>query len=224
MFTSFPVERTQESPPPLPPQGEEQNNPTPDAHSTTSSTYVFSSSQLSTQLHTYNNPAFMILVDVQVCPEPERDKDYEEWTVDCSPERPLASGHIVTLQSGDQEIGTWRISRVSALTRHWVTFRTAGGPHLRAPIPWTHLSYFEGYTHTMLYTVLSNYPPPHHSYAHKPTFQQLEVNPYEFEIPKRELPSLRIRLERNPKMKTLLALLRSKNTAEAAGSGEQARP
>ncbi|KAH9832065.1 uncharacterized protein C8Q71DRAFT_861353 [Rhodofomes roseus] len=132
-------------------------------------------------------PSYAVSVEVYVRREPEVNVDLhtETWVVDRQPERPLARGHVLTLRSLDHVIGSGRISTITCLARHWVTFRLAGareGTQIRVPVPWAGLSGYKIHIHATQFHMLSPTPEPHEIFKDTPPFADPDVNPYEFDL------------------------------------------
>ncbi|KZT65941.1 hypothetical protein DAEQUDRAFT_490610 [Daedalea quercina L-15889] len=104
------------------------------------------------------------------------------WTVNEAPEEPLQKGRYVILRTETEATGIGRISVVTDLRRHWVTFAIAGATlpcNIRVPIPWAVLDNLESYTHRTYYFNLPPDPRPHEALRHDPKFDKEDhVNPY----------------------------------------------
>ncbi|KAH9837265.1 uncharacterized protein C8Q71DRAFT_723553 [Rhodofomes roseus] len=119
------------------------------------------------------------------------------WTADERPAEQLKKGKSIKLCTTTQTSGLGRLSAISDLRRHWVTFAVAGAAqpcNLRVPIPWAALGDLEGFTHQYHYFSLPSLPPPHHTFTNRPAFQNDSENPYEFDIEEDEIPSLANRI------------------------------
>ncbi|KAH9838322.1 uncharacterized protein C8Q71DRAFT_856286 [Rhodofomes roseus] len=140
-------------------------------------------------------------INVKVLPLPIVGKGLGRgltWTVDERPTEQLRKGISVKLFTDVQTSGIGRLSVVSDLRRHWVTFIVVGAAqpcNLRVPIPWATLEDLESYTHQRHYFSLAILPPPHHSFTNRSAFLNADDNPYEFDIEETDLPSFSTRLE-----------------------------
>ncbi|TFY68654.1 hypothetical protein EVJ58_g876 [Rhodofomes roseus] len=164
------------------------------------------------EAHVPKPPSYAIAVDVYVHQVPEKDEAQgtETWVVDGRPERHLARGHVLTLRHEHHVLGSGRISKVTGLTRHWVTFRLAGtreGAQIRVPIPWAGLSGLYCYTHTTTYHTLSQTPEPHAVFRGTPPFADPEENPYEFELSPGKLLRLRAKFVSNREVESTSEML-----------------
>ncbi|KAH9839783.1 uncharacterized protein C8Q71DRAFT_855094 [Rhodofomes roseus] len=144
-------------------------------------------------------PALETAVSVTVLPLPTVGNGRGlTWTVDDRPAEQLQKGKRITMRTDTQTSGIGRLSAISDLRRHWVTFTVAGATqpfNLRVPIPWASLEDLESYTHQHHYFDLPNLPPPHRFYADRPAFLDDKENPYEFDINEDDIPSLTNRLD-----------------------------
>ncbi|KAH9837590.1 uncharacterized protein C8Q71DRAFT_550995 [Rhodofomes roseus] len=171
-----------------------------------------------TQLRSY---AIATDVYVKAAPEDAGDHAGETWVVDKQPTSPLARGHIATLRTPDHMVGSGRVSKVVAFTRHWVILRLASGRdgrHIRVPIPWVHLGTYDSFVYMSLYNTLSPFPEPHGTYRDRPSFANTAENPYEFDlnVAPLELERLRNRMVKDPRVVYLLESV--ENVAAIAGS------
>ncbi|KAH9832458.1 uncharacterized protein C8Q71DRAFT_860855 [Rhodofomes roseus] len=119
------------------------------------------------------------------------------WVADERPASQLKKGSLISLSTASETSGIGKLSAISDLRRHWVTFTVTGADlpcNLRVPIPWSSLDDLESFTHQRNYFDLNNSPPPHTSFHHIPAFNNEEENPYEFEITDNEIDSLEDRI------------------------------
>ncbi|KAI0726796.1 hypothetical protein C8Q72DRAFT_493684 [Fomitopsis betulina] len=103
------------------------------------------------------------------------------WTVDEEPSSRLRRGALITMATPTQQSGTGKLSTVTDLRRHWVTFTISGATqpsHIRVPVAWASLDQLEGYTHARRYFDLPALPEPHESFRHLPGYNDETVNPY----------------------------------------------
>ena len=85
------------------------------------------------------------------------------WTVDEEPTSPLHIGKLVILYNDHGESGIGRISSVTDLRQHWVTFTLGGAEHpahLRIPVVWSRLDDLAAYTFSTYFHSLPPYPEP----------------------------------------------------------------
>ncbi|TFY68499.1 hypothetical protein EVJ58_g965 [Rhodofomes roseus] len=107
------------------------------------------------------------------------------WIVDEQPRIRLGKDQHITLIIGDTRSGVGRITHVTDMRRHWVTWTVDGGPKkcsLRVPVPWALLSDLEGLAHTRHYPSLPPLPAPHPIYRNNPLITRSTTTPYEFDI------------------------------------------
>ncbi|KAH9840201.1 uncharacterized protein C8Q71DRAFT_721919 [Rhodofomes roseus] len=162
---------------------------------------TFSASKKKPDVSTLRGTRPLEEVLVRNVPEIDNASRTETWVVDRQPGRPLARSHVLTLWAGDHMIGSGRISTITCLARHWVTFRLAGtrsGMRVRVPIPWAGLSGHASYTHTTQFLTLSPSPEPHEAFRNSPDFADPDANPYEFELTAGKEIRLRAQLQSNP--------------------------
>ncbi|KAH9838218.1 uncharacterized protein C8Q71DRAFT_854343 [Rhodofomes roseus] len=106
------------------------------------------------------------------------------WTVMERPAVHIGSGHLITLKADGSQSGVGRLTVMTDLRRHWITWKIEGGPttcNLRVPIPWARLSSSESDRHTQEYRLLKSLPPPHYSFIIDPDILYPNESPYEFE-------------------------------------------
>lgn len=131
----------------------------------------------------YQPPREGDLLYLPVLPRPRRSRGGNTtWTVDAPPGRRLTKGTQVVLTAADAEVARGRLSIITDLRRHWVTFKISGGngdgTYVRTPIVWAHLEGLERHTHANLYSELSPISEPHWSYRVIPEFRNSHENPY----------------------------------------------
>ena len=83
------------------------------------------------------------------------------WTVDEEPASRIQVGTLVILYTETEESGIGRVSSVTDLRQHWVTFTLAGAEnptHLRVPAVWSKLEDLAAYTFTNYFHALPPYP------------------------------------------------------------------
>lgn len=100
--------------------------------------------------------------------------------VERQPEGAIGVSDIVQLRTDAQVSGTGRISTITDLSRHWVTFHIAGGQSrvgIRVPVAWARLDPLARYTHTSQYKLLDD-APPHPSLHDTPRIWHPTVSPY----------------------------------------------
>ncbi|KAH9839018.1 uncharacterized protein C8Q71DRAFT_722058 [Rhodofomes roseus] len=143
-------------------------------------------------------PEDLPVVDVKVLPYPTtRYERGPTWIADERPTAQLHKGSRITLRTDAQSSGIGRLSAISDLRRHWVTFSIIGAQqqcNLRVPIPWVILDGLESFTHQEHYLSLPNDPPPHRSFIDIPAFRNNEDNPYEFDVNDEDIPAFSKRL------------------------------
>lgn len=121
---------------------------------------------------------------VRVLPRPRRSRGGNiTWTTDVQPESRLKKDIAVTLIAENAEVAHGRLSIITDLRRHWVTFKLTGAPtdrvYVRTPVTWSQLDGLERYTHMTRYTELNPNPEPHPSYRDLPNFRNdRDTNPY----------------------------------------------
>ncbi|KAH9829017.1 uncharacterized protein C8Q71DRAFT_863575 [Rhodofomes roseus] len=146
----------------------------------------------------YTPPEGLPIIPVKVLPYPTiRGKHGPTWIADERPTVQLQKGSRITIFTDAQTSGTGRLSVITDLRRHWVTFSIVGAPqpcNLRVPIPWAILDSLESFTHQEHYFNLPNDPSPHRSFANIPAFRNLNENPYEFEVDEDDVPTLARRI------------------------------
>lgn len=123
------------------------------------------------------------VVEARVLPCPRfGNRKGTTWTVDEKPDRPVRRGGYVTLRTPtEQTAGVGRISAVTDLRRHWVTFAITGATlpcNIRLPISWAVLDDLERYTHRKYYFDLPPDPRPHESLRDDPRFEAEDIYPY----------------------------------------------
>ncbi|KAH9842028.1 uncharacterized protein C8Q71DRAFT_357010 [Rhodofomes roseus] len=107
------------------------------------------------------------------------------WVATERPAVQIGSGQLITLNSDGRKSGVGRLTVVTDLRRHWITWAIEGGPtrcNLRLPIPWARLSADEAERHTTGYHKLNAIPPPQSSFILDPYILYPHTSPYEFEI------------------------------------------
>ena len=124
------------------------------------------------------------VVEAKVLPRPRfGNRKGTTWTVDEKPDRPVRRGGYVTLRtSSERTAGVGRISAVTDLRRHWVTFAITGATlpcNIRLPIPWVTLDGLERYTHRKYYFNLPPDPRPHESLRDDPRLENGDIYPYD---------------------------------------------
>ena len=85
------------------------------------------------------------------------------WTVDEEPASPLQSGTLIILYNDNGDSGIGRISAVTDLRQHWVTFTLAGASppaYVRTPVVWAKLADLAAHTHSVYFNELPPYPGP----------------------------------------------------------------
>ncbi|KAH9835831.1 uncharacterized protein C8Q71DRAFT_870101 [Rhodofomes roseus] len=137
-------------------------------------------------------------VAVKVLPYPAiKHERGQTWIADERPSAQLQKGSRITICTDAQTSGIGRLSGITDLRRHWVTFAIVGTPqqnNLRVPIPWAALDGLESFTHQKHYFVLPSDPPPHRSYADIAVFCDDNENPYEFDIDEDDVPGFSRRI------------------------------
>ncbi|KAH9829843.1 uncharacterized protein C8Q71DRAFT_727844 [Rhodofomes roseus] len=143
-------------------------------------------------------PEGLPVTAVKVLPYPAiRHERGPTWIADERPTAQLQKGSRITILTDAQTSGIGRLSVITDLRRHWVTFSIIGASHqcnLRVPIPWAILDGLESFTHQKHYFSLADDPPPHRSFIDIPSFRSKEENPYEFDIDEEDIPAFSKRL------------------------------
>ena len=107
-----------------------------------------------------------------------------QWITAMKPSKPVGEGDIVRLEANlDRRTGVGRISHVTSLDKHWVTFRIAGAvpkSNIRVPLPWARLHARVAATHARNYLTLENIP-PHSAFRDDAQFRNPHINPYRTE-------------------------------------------
>ena len=104
------------------------------------------------------------LVRIKVLDRPRMSKNEgTTWTTEEEPVAGLRIGMLVILHTSINESGIGRISAVSDLRQHWVTFTLAGAKnptHLRTPVIWTILEDLAAFAHSTYFQSLPALPGP----------------------------------------------------------------
>ena len=127
----------------------------------------------------------VIAVEVDATPEQGTAEEGTTWVAKEAPKHWLARSLIVRLTSQSVERGSGRLSMVTRLTRHWVSFKVHGvSPltSLRIPIPWVKLGLVDQYKHLMRYATLSSNPPPPPGIGPTRNGQHDVTSPYEYDV------------------------------------------
>ena len=124
------------------------------------------------------------VVEARVLPRPRfGNRKGTTWTVDEKPDRPVRRGGYVTLRTPtERTAGVGRISAVTDLRRHWVTFAITGATlpcNIRIPISWAALDGLERYTHRKYYFNLPPEPRPHESLRNDSRLEAGNMYPYD---------------------------------------------
>ncbi|EPT03197.1 hypothetical protein FOMPIDRAFT_115830 [Fomitopsis schrenkii] len=132
-------------------------------------------------------PVWRTIMDIFVESAPVQGEGGEgtTWVVVVSPPRRITRGLIIRIRSNLNEYGSGRLSKVTRLTRHWVSFKVHGITPLtsiRVPIPWAQLSQVEQFEHLTRYAELSPTPVIGHVFRHTRDDRLGTVNPYRFEV------------------------------------------
>lgn len=129
------------------------------------------------------------VVEARVLPRPRFGKG-TTWTVDEKPDKPVRRGAYVTFRTPtERTAGLGRISAVTDLRRHWVTFAITGATlpcNIRLPISWAKLDDLERYTHRKYYFDLPPDPRPHESLRDDPRLEAADIYPYDVGNPGEE--------------------------------------
>ena len=136
---------------------------------------------------TRRTPLRRTVIAVEVDEEPEQGTDEEgtTWVAKEAPMHWLARSLIVRLTSNSNERGSGRLSMVTRLTRHWVSFKVHGiSPltSLRIPIPWVRLGLVDQYEHLTRYATLPRDPPPPPGIGLPKNGQHEATSPYDYNI------------------------------------------
>ena len=121
-----------------------------------------------TMIHVYDNPWY-------------RGGEGMQWVTALRPARPVGENDIVCLATNrDRRTGIGRISHISHMDKHWITFGIAGAVpkmSVRIPVPWAALTSKVVDIHTQVFTSLENIP-PHPYFRTNPRFLNPNANPY----------------------------------------------
>ena len=104
------------------------------------------------------------------------------WVVGSRPTETIRKGQVIELHTQSRSSGFGRLSLISHMSRHWVTFRITGSRglcYLRAPIPWVQMSAIECHAHSQHYLSLSLHPLPPTEFC-TPLILNSTTSPYEF--------------------------------------------
>jgi len=107
------------------------------------------------------------------------------WVTATRPKRQLSRTLKISLKTSQQVSGVGRLSALTALCRHWVSFSIMGSLSpcsLRVPIPWASLEPLECHIHATRYLSLATEPAPHPDFAGNPLISNDTESPYEFEV------------------------------------------
>lgn len=107
------------------------------------------------------------------------------WIVDEQPTRPVSRGLIIQFNANSITLGSGRLSMITRITRHWVSFKVLGISPLtclRVPIPWAQLSQIEQYAHVTRYVSFPPDPPPSRSDIRARESRTPDVTPYDFNV------------------------------------------
>ena len=132
-------------------------------------------------------PLRRTVIEVEVAEKHEQGTDDEGkiWVAKAAPRLRHTRSLIVRLTSNATERGTGRLSMVTRLTRHWVSFKVHGVTpltSLRVPMPWTKLSHVDQYEHMTQYATLSPYPLPFPGTIPPDAHHDEFTNPYDYDV------------------------------------------
>ena len=103
------------------------------------------------------------------------------WIVAAEPRRHVGEGDLINLTANlDRRTGTGKISHVTGIEKHWVTFSLAGAipkAGIQIPIPWARLPRSAAEAHARAYLTLENIPPLPVFRANS-WYRNPRVNPY----------------------------------------------
>ena len=103
------------------------------------------------------------------------------WIVASEPRRHVGENDLISLTANlDRKTGIGRISHVSGLDKHWVTFSIAGSTPksgIQVPIPWARLPTRVAEAHARTYVSLESIPPLH-IFREDSWYRNPLVNPY----------------------------------------------
>ena len=125
----------------------------------------------------------VIAVIVHHTPE-NNGEGFLVWLVDERPAQQLRKGVAVRLSISANTNGVGRLSAISGMSKHWVSFKVSGSHdtcRLRVPVPWVALTAIEGHAHTCHYRALAALPAPHRTFSIDPIIALSDDSPYEFE-------------------------------------------
>ncbi|EPT04334.1 hypothetical protein FOMPIDRAFT_1014189 [Fomitopsis schrenkii] len=125
------------------------------------------------------------VIAVRVNPLPRYGEDGDAtWYAAVEPRKRARVGGWVILSARPkcQRTGVGMLSEIADMTRHWITFKIAGGPReyrLRIPTAWTRLEQEDAMTYLTHYFELQRTPhPPDTVQRQHPDFESEEYNPY----------------------------------------------
>ena len=123
-------------------------------------------------LNAYTNDRNARLTRVRVLDRPRMSgREGMTWTVDEEPVSKLKTGSLVILCTSTNESGIGRLSTITDLRQHWVTFALAGAKSptcIRIPTAWATLDDLAAYTFATYFHSLQPYPEPPKSVRHGP--------------------------------------------------------
>ena len=135
----------------------------------------------------HRTPLRRTVIEVEVAEKRERGTDEEglTWIVETAPKHWLARSLIVRLTTNAAERGSGRLSMITRMTRHWISFKVHGTTprtSLRVPIQWTKLSQVDQYEHMTQYASLSPYPLPLLGVEAPNEYNDEVTSPYEYDV------------------------------------------
>ena len=112
------------------------------------------------------------MLRVQVLDHPRVDKrGGQTWTIDEEPTSALSLDDLIIFYTPTHESGIGRISAITDLRQHWVTFTIAGASpptKLRIPVAWANLDDLAAFTYKNLFHSLPALPGPHRALRNIP--------------------------------------------------------
>ena len=136
---------------------------------------------------THRTPLRRTVIEVEVAEEYEREADEEgvAWVMNTAPRHWMARSLIVRLTSKASDRGSGRLTMITRMTRHWVSFKVHGITpltSLRVPIVWTKLSPVDQYEHMTRYASLSPLPRPLPNTVTMEEDGDGVTSPYDYEV------------------------------------------
>ena len=129
-----------------------------------------------------NEQQILTITTIQVYDNPwYRRGTGTQWITAAKPTRPVGEDDLICLAiNRDRRTGVGRISHISNMDKHWITFHIAGATpraYVRVPIPWAKLSVRLAESHAKSFHALENVP-PHYAFRNNPIYRDPDINPY----------------------------------------------